>query len=64
MYDVKIKNMDIIYYIHMYKYLIVTFLQEILDWSFVQGMPLGMPMALISTGGGRLSARVYSQLSL
>jgi len=56
--------MDIIYYIHMYKYLIVTFLQEILDWSFVQGMPLGMPMALISTGGGRLSARVYSQLSL
>ena len=51
-YDVK-KSIS---YIHMNKYLIVTFLQEILDWSFVQGMPLGMPMALISTGGGRLSA--------
>lgn len=49
----------------MNKYLIVTFLQEILDWSFVQGMPLGMPMALISTGGGTVvTLDLGSQFSL
>ena len=63
MYDVKIKKC--ILYIHMYRYLIVTFLQEILDWSFVQGMPLGMPMALISTGGGTVvTLDLGSQFSL